>query len=134
MSQRRSERQPAADDAPARRWLGTVDAIVGVELFFSIVLATAGQVLFKLAVRNEPLGPALLLQPKMIGGILAYGSSAILWIIVLSRLPLNVAYPFVSLNFVFVAIAGWIFLREPMNWHHVAGLALIILGLIIVRR
>jgi multidrug transporter EmrE-like cation transporter len=46
----------------------------------------------------------------------------------LKTLPLNVAYPFVGFAFVLVPLMGAFFLDESLDWRHLAGGALIAVG------
>ena len=41
---------------------------------------------------------------------LLYAAATVLWVWILTKLPLSTAYPFVGLSFVMVALAGWCFL------------------------
>lgn len=100
----------------------------------SIALSSLAQVLLKLLMRTHDLGFQLLKEPLFYGGFLAYGLSALLWLKVLSRLPLVVAYPLVSLNFVLVALGGVFLLHERVDWRTVAGLGMILGGIVVITR
>lgn len=100
--------------------------------FFSIVLSSLAQVLLKLLMRHQLLSLRLVTQPLFYAGFLAYGLSAILWLQVLAKLPLVVAYPLVSLNFVFVALGGALVLHERVSWSMAVGLGLIIGGIFVI--
>src|SRR5262245_18607054 len=45
------------------------------------------------------IGQAIIFSPVVIGGLLLYGASAALWLFVLAKLDVSVAYPFVALGF-----------------------------------
>ncbi len=100
----------------------------------SIALSSAAQILLKMVMRHQVLSLRLMLQPLFYAGFLAYGLSAILWLHVLAKLPLVVAYPMVSLNFVLVALGGAWILHERVSWNMVVGLGLIIGGIAIITR
>ncbi len=61
-------------------------------------------------------------------GLILYGTSAVLWLWVLSRLDVSVAYPLVSLGFVVTLTLGVLWLGEPFSWLRVAGCTLIVVG------
>ncbi len=61
-------------------------------------------------------------------GLGLYGASAVLWLWVLSRLDVSLAYPLVSLGFVVTLALGVVWLGEPLSWTRVAGCGLIVAG------
>ncbi len=115
-----------AEEVQGMVWMPYITA------FFSIVLSSVAQVLLKLLMRDQVLSFRLITQPLFYAGFLAYGLSAILWLQVLAKLPLVVAYPLVSLNFVFVAMGGAWVLHERISWQMLLGLGLIIGGIFVI--
>ena len=81
-----------------------------------------------------PVGWQLATQPLIMGGILAYGFSLIVWIMALSRVEVSIAYPMVSIGYVLTAIAAWQFLGESLSTMRVAGISVIMAGVLIVAR
>lgn len=81
-----------------------------------------------------PVGWQLATQPMILGGIAAYGLSLIVWIMALSRVEVSIAYPMVSIGYVLTAIAAWHFLGESVSTMRIAGIGVIILGVVIVAR
>ena len=70
----------------------------------------------------------------VMAGIAAYGVSAILWLVLLSRLPLSYVYPAISLGYVVVVLISWAVLREdipPLRW---LGVLVICIGVYLVGR
>lgn len=65
-------------------------------------------------------------------GLGLYGTSAVAWLWVLSRLDVGLAYPLVSLGFVVTMVAGVWWLHEPWSWTRVAGAALIVAGVLVM--
>jgi drug/metabolite transporter (DMT)-like permease len=102
--------------------------------FLSIFLSSIAQVSLKLSVRNRAPGLHLLQEPIFYMAFALYGVSALLWLFVLSKLPLVVAYPLVSLNFILVALGGALVLHEHVSWYMLAGLVLIIGGIVLIVR
>ena len=64
--------------------------------------------------------------------LLALGSGMLVWLVVLQRLPVGIAYPMLSLNFVWVTLAAKVFWRENVASHHWLGVGLIIIGIVIL--
>jgi drug/metabolite transporter (DMT)-like permease len=96
-----------------------------------------GQILFKLAsgffpkslAFNELLSFAL--NRYFLSALVIYGLATILWIYALKLVPLNVAYPLMSLAFIIVPILSYIFLKEAIEYKTFVGTLVIILGLLI---
>jgi drug/metabolite transporter (DMT)-like permease len=70
----------------------------------------------------------------LVGGLLLYVLSALLWLLVLARTDLSQAYPFVALGTVLVLLASAWRLHEPLETSRVLGTALIALGVLLVAR
>src|SRR5438094_593775 len=91
---------------------------------FTLMLAT-GQVLFKqigLSIRGLPVTVALwtlLGEPLLYISLFFYGAATILWIWILSRVPLTQAYPWVAVTVLVVSLLGWWLYGErpsPIFW------------------
>jgi undecaprenyl phosphate-alpha-L-ara4N flippase subunit ArnE len=102
------------------------------------VLLAVGQMLFKLASSRliTGQGPIALLSSlvnlPLLGGLLLYGVTTLLWVYLLRELPLSRAYPFMALAFALVPILSWFFFREGLDLRYGVGLALMLLGLYLV--
>ncbi|MEP7062259.1 MAG: SMR family transporter [Betaproteobacteria bacterium] len=67
-------------------------------------------------------------------GVACYGVSLITWIIGLSRVPVSVAYPLLSLGYIVNAIAAHYLFGEavtPMRW---LGIGFVIVGVFLIAR
>jgi drug/metabolite transporter (DMT)-like permease len=110
--------------------------------FLSICLSAAAQLLMKvgmvsIAARGEPTTLvrtviATAFQPQVFLGLACYGLSAALWLAVLSRMPLSLAYPLVSLAIVIVVVSSSLFLGETLSLGRIAGTVLIVAGVALV--
>ena len=107
-------------------------------LLVSAMAASVGQVLFRKGALvpevQEAQGPvdtaiAMLFNPTVIVGLVLYAFSTVLWLVGLSKLPLNAAYPFTALTFVFVMIASNLYLGEQIPVVRTIGIGLILGGL-----
>lgn len=74
----------------------------------------------------------LLLSPYLWGGLGAYALSLAMYLILLTRVPLNVATSIAALNFIAVLLAARWVLGEPIPPLRYLGFALILLGIAIV--
>lgn len=77
---------------------------------------------------------ALATSPLVITGLALYGFGAVLWLFVLGRAQLSLAYPFVGLGFILTMFAGALVLHEPVGPARVAGTLLIVVGCVLVAR
>lgn len=107
--------------------------------FISIFLGAVGQIFFKkgsgtLANINIQSIFAILTNKFLMSGILCYGVSTILWINVLSKMKLSVAYPLISFGYIITFVFAVVFLKEEVHLPQVLGLGLIMSGIILITR
>ena len=99
-----------------------------------VLIIASGQFMFKVAA-NALNAAGTFLDFTVLaaaGGALAiYAMATIMWIVVLQDAPLSRAYPYMALSFVLVALASWLFLRESISAGQIAGLGLIVTGLVV---
>ena len=79
-------------------------------------------------------GLDLLAVPSLWYAIAAYGLSLIVWLVGLSRVPVTQAYPLLSLGYVINIGLAWWLLGEVPNLQRVAGIGVIVLGVVLVAR
>lgn len=103
-------------------------------LSLAVLLGTAGQLLLKAGTNATPVGLALAIDPRILGGIACYAVSVIAWILALSKTPVSVAYPMVSIGFALNALLAWWLLGEALSAQRVLGIAVIIVGVALVAR
>ena len=64
--------------------------------------------------------------------VVMLGSGMLVWLWVLQHVEVSIAYPMLSLNFIFVTLAAhWIW-KERFSLYHWLGLVLIISGIVIL--
>lgn len=95
-----------------------------------------GQILFKLAANGvgvqANLLTGLLQSPVFWLAVALYGVLTVLWVWLLTRVPLVYAYPFVTLAFVFTPLLAVTLLNERVGGGYVLGSALLIAGLAVI--
>lgn len=64
--------------------------------------------------------------------VLLLGCAMLLWLLVLQRIPVSVAYPMLSLNFIFITLAARFIWHERVSLRHWLGVVLIIVGISIL--
>ncbi len=79
-------------------------------------------------------GLELLAVPSLWGAVCCYGLSLVVWIVGLSRVPVSQAYPLLSMGYVINIGLAWWLLGEVPNVQRVLGIAVIVLGVVLVSR
>jgi drug/metabolite transporter (DMT)-like permease len=72
--------------------------------------------------------------PSLWFALAAYGLSVIVWLVGLSRVPVSQAYPLLSLGYVINIGLAWWLLGEVPNVQRVAGIGIIVVGVVLVAR
>jgi multidrug transporter EmrE-like cation transporter len=113
-------------------------------ILLSVSSGVAGQTMIKLGVSHpgatdatSNLGSLLFLilrSPYILLGLGLYGVGALAWIAVLARLDLSIAYPFLALNFVLVALVSYAALGESIPILRWMGILVICAGIFLVAR
>ena len=67
-------------------------------------------------------------------GLGCYGVSVLVWLGALSRVSVSIAYPMLSIGYVVNAFAAALLFAEPLTAAKLTGIALIIVGVIVLAR
>jgi drug/metabolite transporter (DMT)-like permease len=114
-------------------------------LFTGVLLNAAAQLLLKAGTnvlgvitltRDNWIGQfgRIAVEPHFIAGVACYGVSLIVWIIGLSRVPVSMAYPLLSLGYVINAVAAHYLLGEAVTVGRWLGIGFIVVGVWLVAR
>lgn len=112
-------------------------------LFFilaPIIFSLIGEFLLKMSVDGLPIGfdvASLFLivsTPTIVMGIFFIFTSALLWIVGMSKFQLSFMYPFLSLNYVIIIVGSEFILKENVQLNRYLSILLIIIGLVIISR
>lgn len=79
-------------------------------------------------------GLSLLINPWFIAGMSCYVFSIGLWMAVLGKVEVSLAYPLLSVGYIITAVIGYFFLKEDINMMRIIGLALICSGIVFISR
>jgi len=112
-------------------------------LLFNVILSVLGQILLKQGMNQvgeisgsfQQMAPKLiqaLMNPFVIGGIGVYGSTTLIWLVVLSRIKLSVAYPMISLGYILSILFSWLLFKEDVPKIRVLGAFVICIGVYLV--
>src|SRR4030067_108926 len=114
-------------------------------IFTGVMLNPAAQILmkagtnavghFEFSMENIlPIGLKLATEWHIVTALFCYAFSVVVWILPLSRVPVSIASPMLSMSYVVNAVAAWFLLGEPFNPTKLVGMGVIILGVIIISR
>lgn len=81
-----------------------------------------------------PVGMKLAANPAILGGMTCYAVSLVVWIMALSRVPVSVAYPMLSIGYLLNALAAWAWFGEALGTQKLLGIGFIILGVWLIAR
>ncbi len=113
-------------------------------LLVSVGFAIAGQLTLKSAMTRigrigsaeveaagETVGRAIR-EPRLWAGLALFGISSIFWLIVLSRVPLSVAYPFVGVSYILIVLLSRYVLHEQVPLMRWLGVVIVATGVAII--
>jgi drug/metabolite transporter (DMT)-like permease len=114
-------------------------------IFTGVMLNAAAQILmkagtnaighFEFSVDNiVPIGWKLATEWHILVALGCYALSVVVWILALSRVPVSIAFPMLSMAYVVNAIAAWYLLGEAFSPTKLVGMGIIILGVVIISR
>ena len=114
-------------------------------IFTGVMLNAAAQILmktgtnavghFEFSMENiVPIGWKLATEWHIAVALACYALSVLIWILALSRVPVSVAFPMLSMAYIVTAVAAWFMLGEALSVTKLAGIGVIILGVIIISR
>ena len=111
-------------------------------LFFNVLLTVVGQMLLKKGVLTvgrinsfrELISKLteVIFNPYVMGGISIYGFTTFVWLVILSRVKLSIAYPMLSLGYVLVIPFSWLVFKETIPIVRIIGAILICIGIYLV--
>lgn len=76
----------------------------------------------------------IILQPYIFSGLFLYIVSFGVWIFVLSKLEVSVAYPLLSIGYLFSLILAWVFFGEVITFNKSLGILFLMVGTFFITR
>ena len=90
---------------------------------------------FAFALENLlPVGAKVATSPFILAGLGCYVVSVVVWILALSRVPVSVAYPMLSVGYIVNAVAAWMLFGETLGVQKLVGIGFIVVGVFLVAR
>ncbi|WP_438444919.1 EamA family transporter [Gorillibacterium sp. sgz5001074] len=108
-------------------------------IVINTLILVSGQFLWKFGMQKSPGGFGtvggvfqLFLSPYVLSGLAMYGVATVLWLYILSRVPLSMAYPIQSLAYILAVIGAYYIFGEPLNAAKIIGCVLILAGVSLI--
>ncbi|WAR46603.1 SMR family transporter [Methylomonas rapida] len=112
-------------------------------MIYTILIAAAisafGQVLLKYAMLKHGSIDfnlqgliRLIIEWRLICALGLYAAALLMWLHVLSKVPLSIAYPMLAITYVIVPLMSFAFFGERINQPQIIGICLVLAGVAII--
>lgn len=108
-----------------------------IKIIFAVLLGAIGQIFFKLgssSFKDNIIDNILLFLTNkfLFFGLTFYGISTLIYVTSLQKVPLSLAYPLISIGYIFVLFFSYLFLGESLSISKILGTIIIIFGVCIL--
>ncbi len=114
--------------------LGGVALNAAAQLFLKSATRASGALVGDTGAVSWVSAAHLLQAPPLWAGLSCYAVSVFLWIGGLSRVPVSIAYPLLSIGYIINAFAAAVLFGEALSFAKLAGIALIVAGVLVLTR
>jgi len=113
-------------------------------ILFSVACSSIAQLALKMGMSNpvitqildkgewKQIAFAIGLNPWVISGLSLYFFGALIWLLVLARVELSFAYPFVGLGFIMTMLLGRFVLGDDLSLQRILGTLIIVTGVLLI--
>lgn len=108
-------------------------------ILLNTMILVSGQFLWKFGMMGKETSFSsiggiikLMLSPYILTGLTMYGFATVLWLFILTRVPLSVAYPLQSVAYVFAVFGAFYIFNEPLSLTKIVGVLLIMVGVSLI--
>jgi multidrug transporter EmrE-like cation transporter len=114
--------------------LGGVALNAAAQLLLKAATTTSGALISDSGDVSWRAATAVLQAPPLWAGLACYGISLVVWLGGLSRAPVSVAYPLLSIGYVINAVAAAYLFGEAITAAKIVGIGLVIAGIFFLTR
>jgi multidrug transporter EmrE-like cation transporter len=114
--------------------LGGVALNAAAQLFLKAATRSSGSLVADSGAVAWGAAAQLLHAPPLWAGLSCYAVSVFLWVGGLSRVPVSVAYPLLSVGYIINAFAAAVLFGEALSIMKLTGIALIVAGVLVLTR
>jgi drug/metabolite transporter (DMT)-like permease len=104
-------------------------------ILLNTLILVSGQFLWKIGMTNRSVSfdsigaiTRVLISPYILSGLFLYGMATVLWLFILTKVPLSVAYPIQSIAYILAVFGAYFFFQEEITIWKVIGVILIMAG------
>lgn len=107
-------------------------------ILINTLILVSGQFLWKFGMQNQTISLSfvsivkVLFSPYVFSGLAMYGFATVIWLYILSKVPLSLAYPIQSITYIFAVIGAHFIFNETLTIYKVLGCLLIMLGVTLI--
>lgn len=105
-----------------------VNGIYVLIAVFCAVFGALGQLFFKLGSSGVTFNALSWINPSILAGVLFYGISTVVFILILKKAELSLLYPVIATSYIWVALLSILVVGETVSTVNWLGFALIIGG------
>jgi len=114
--------------------LGGVALNAAAQLFLKAATRASGGLVADSGAVSWGAAAHLLHAPPLWAGLSCYGVSVFFWVGGLSRVPVSIAYPLLSVGYIINAFAAAMLFGEALSIMKLTGIALIVAGVLVLTR
>lgn len=114
-------------------------------ILLAVFINTAAQLLLKAGMNRvgyfnfswanvAPISLEVISNPFILAGLVCYVFAVLVWLLVLSRTEVSIAYPMISMAYILNAIAAYYLFNEELSLTRIMGIGVIIIGVYLVAR
>jgi len=119
--------------------------VVFILIILTVLFNTAAQIALKAGMMQIgafsfvwsnliPIIIKVIASPWIIFGLTIYVGSVFVWLMVLSRIPVSIAYPMSSLGYITSSIAAYYLWGENLTTIRIIGIVVILIGVYLVAK
>mgnify|MGYP006080888271 FL=1 len=98
-----------------------------ITLIVAVIFETIGTTALQASQQFTKLGPSIIV-------VIAYAAAFYLLALTLKTMPVGIMYAIWSgSGIVLIAVIGWVVFRQTLDWPAVLGMALILVGIVIIQ-
>lgn len=116
-----------------------------IYIFSTIIFTVYSQIIMRWQVSHSgPLPESLidklnyicvlLINPWVITSIISTFLAGVSWMLAMTKFEISYAFPFVSLNYVFILIVGVLFFGEYISFIKLVGCLIVVVGILVIAK